>query len=251
MNNYMKSNKAPIFGISRHRIGTDGYGIKTLVTFMGCPLKCKYCINDVCHLPLPAEGYGIEWLSPQELYDRVKIDNLYFLATYGGITFGGGEPGLYADYIKEFKSICHKEWKLTLQTSLNYPQKYLEELLLVIDEFIVDVKDMNPDIYKAYTGVNNEQVINNLLHLKKYSKTKNITILVPKIPNYTTNWWNSSAELGKLGICGLIPYTYKEYIIPDKMRKENQEIIGTIGPSTFPGHISANYIRHEVRKESL
>ena len=108
MNDYMKSNKAPIFGISRHRIGTDGYGIKTLVTFMGCPLKCKYCINDVCHVPLPAEGYGIEWLSPQELYDRVKIDNLYFLATNGGITFGGGEPGLYADYIKEFKSICHK-----------------------------------------------------------------------------------------------------------------------------------------------
>ena len=37
--------KAPIFAISRLRMGTDGSGITTLVTFMGCPLQCKYCLN--------------------------------------------------------------------------------------------------------------------------------------------------------------------------------------------------------------
>ena len=42
-------NSAPIFGISRLRMGTDGKGITTLVTFMGCPLKCKYCLNPKCH----------------------------------------------------------------------------------------------------------------------------------------------------------------------------------------------------------
>lgn len=199
MSNYMESNKAPIFGISRHRIGTDGLGVKTLVTFMGCPLKCKYCINDVCHVPLPAEGYGIEWLSPQELYDRVKIDNLYFLATYGGITFGGGEPGLYADYIKEFKSICHKEWRLTLQTSLNYPQKYLEELLPVIDEFIIDIKDMHSDIYKAYTGVDNKLVIQNLRYFKEHCKNKDFTILAPWMPGYTDDWLANPQRLMELG----------------------------------------------------
>lgn len=42
----------PIFGISRHRMGIDGNGVTTLVAFMGCPLKCRYCLNDQCHAPI-------------------------------------------------------------------------------------------------------------------------------------------------------------------------------------------------------
>ena len=44
--------KKAIFGISRHRMSIDGKGITTLVAFMGCPLRCKYCLNDPCHAPL-------------------------------------------------------------------------------------------------------------------------------------------------------------------------------------------------------
>lgn len=63
----------PIFGIYRHRMGIDGKGITTLVAFMGCPLKCKYCLNDECHAPLyESDGKslqrGIAILSPKELY---------------------------------------------------------------------------------------------------------------------------------------------------------------------------------------
>lgn len=87
--------RAPFFAISRLRMGTDGKCITTLVTFMGCPLHCAYCINDQCHGEV-YERDGITpvqvslLLSPQELYDLVKIDNIYFQATGGGICFGGG-----------------------------------------------------------------------------------------------------------------------------------------------------------------
>ena len=68
--------KAPIFAISRLRMGTDGSGITTLVTFMGCPLQCKYCLNKKCHEPIyESDGKtlrkGIMMLTPQELYDMV------------------------------------------------------------------------------------------------------------------------------------------------------------------------------------
>ena len=83
-------------------MGTDGNGITTLVTFMSCPLKCKYCLNKKCHEPIYENDgttlrKGIMFLTPQELYDLVKIDNIYFQATGGGICFGGGEPTLYQD----------------------------------------------------------------------------------------------------------------------------------------------------------
>lgn len=82
--------KAPIFAIDRLRLGTDGHGITTLVCFMDCPLNCAYCLNDRCHGEVfESDGVtprrGIMMLTPQELYDRVKIDNIYFQATDGGI----------------------------------------------------------------------------------------------------------------------------------------------------------------------
>ena len=43
------SRRAPILGVERHRIETDGNGVTTLVGFYGCPLRCKYCLNQYCH----------------------------------------------------------------------------------------------------------------------------------------------------------------------------------------------------------
>ena len=92
-------------------MGIDGPGVTTLVTFMGCHLKCKYCINGKCHDPVFEEDgkmprRGTLLLTPQELYDRVKIDKIYFQATGGGICFGGGEPGLQYEFFQEFKRVC-------------------------------------------------------------------------------------------------------------------------------------------------
>ena len=74
-----------LIGLSRHRIGVDGAGVTTLVAFHGCPLKCKYCLN-----PQSLSAGGI-WksLTPEELYNHVKQDDLYFWVTGGGVTFGG------------------------------------------------------------------------------------------------------------------------------------------------------------------
>lgn len=84
----MSGTKAPVFAVSRHRLGTDGAGVTTLVGFRGCPLGCRYCLNPEC----VSDGVKTLYLTPEELYNRVKQDRLYFLATGGGVTFGGGEP---------------------------------------------------------------------------------------------------------------------------------------------------------------
>ncbi|MBR3733776.1 MAG: radical SAM protein, partial [Bacteroidaceae bacterium] len=89
----------PIFAISRHRIATDGKGVTTLVAMHGCPLSCRYCLNPQCK----NVGAVLQDYSPQQLLSEVTGDNLYFLATGGGITFGGGEPLQYPDFIAEFR----------------------------------------------------------------------------------------------------------------------------------------------------
>ena len=180
--------KAPIFAISRLRMGTDGSGITTLVTFMGCPLKCKYCLNQKCHEPVyEADGQtlrkGIMMLTPQELYDLVKTDNIYFQSTGGGICFGGGEPTLYKDFIVEFKKICGDKWKITLETCLRCSYNTIQDLGPVVDHWIVDIKSMNPFIYEEYTGVMSG-VLQHLSSIQKLVPQEKITIKVPHIPGF-------------------------------------------------------------------
>ena len=76
----------PVFGIKRHRMTTDGTGVSTLVGAYGCPLKCRYCLNPLAWNPETLKKCIP--MSPETLYEKVKIDALYFLATGGGITFG-------------------------------------------------------------------------------------------------------------------------------------------------------------------
>ena len=180
--------KAPIFAISRLRMGTDGSGITTLVTFMGCPLKCKYCLNKKCHEPIyEADGKtlrnGIMLLTPQELYDLVKVDNIYFQSTGGGICFGGGEPTLYKDFIVEFKKICGDKWKITLETSLRCSYNTIKDLSPVVDHWIVDIKSMNPFIYEEYTGVMSG-ILQHLSSIQKLVPQEKITVKVPHIPGF-------------------------------------------------------------------
>lgn len=137
---------APIIGISRHKLHTDGEGVTTLVAFHGCPLHCKYCVNPQCQIT-----NGIkERLSPQQLYERVQIDDIYFLVTGGGIMFGGGEPLMYSKFITEFRKICGDKWKIYVETSLNVDRRYLEQLVEIVNSWIINIKDWNNDIYPLY-----------------------------------------------------------------------------------------------------
>ena len=173
---------AKIIGISRHRLTTDGEGVTTLVAFNGCPLRCKYCLNYICWDPERGKTYD-----PETLFEETKIDQLYFLATHGGVTFGGGEPLLQIEFIKEFRSLCGPQWQIMAETSLNVPFANVEALDPVLDGYIVDIKDTNPDIYKAYTGEDNTLVLKNLEWLLQHRDAESITVRVPHIPDFNTD----------------------------------------------------------------
>ena len=175
--------RAPFIALSRHRLATDGRGVTTLAGFHGCPLRCKYCINPHSF----AEDTKVRRLTPKELYDAVKIDELYFLATDGGVTFGGGEPLLYADFIAEFRALCGDGWHICAETSLNVPFEKVKTAAECVDEFFVDCKDSNPEIYLAYTGRENGLMIENLRFLVSAVGAERITVRVPLIPKFNTD----------------------------------------------------------------
>lgn len=147
----------------------------------------------------------------RELYEMVKVDELYFLATGGGVTFGGGEPCLRSKFIQEFRKLCGEEWKLAVETSLNVSEEYIKQLLPVVNHFIVDVKDMNPDIYRNYTGEYNKRVLQNLRLLAERGRMGDVSIRLPLIPGYNTmqNQEEGRKQLENMGFMDIEMFTYK------------------------------------------
>lgn len=197
---------APFIAINRHRLTTDGEGVTTLVGFHGCPLHCEYCLNAQC---LQADGVWCR-LTPGELYSEVEIDDLYFVATGGGICFGGGEPLLRSDFIKAFAEIMNPEWKLTIETSLNVLLENVKAIASLVQMWYVDIKDMNPDIYKAYGCKENKQVVGNLQWLAANGYADKVIIRLPLIPEYNTDEdrQQSQQQLEKMGFRNFDKFNY-------------------------------------------
>ena len=197
---------APFIAINRHRLTTDGEGVTTLVGFHGCPLHCEYCLNAQC---LQADGVWCR-LTPGELYSEVEIDDLYFMATGGGICFGGGEPLLRSDFIKAFAEIMNPEWKLTIETSLNVPLENVKAIASLVQMWYVDIKDMNPDIYKAYGRKENKQVVSNLQWLAANGYADKVIIRLPLIPEYNTDEdrQRSQQQLEEMGFTNFDKFNY-------------------------------------------
>ena len=203
--------KAPFIAVARHRINLDGDGVVTLACFGSCPLRCKYCINPQCF----EERDNWHTMTVEQLYEQTKKDELYFLATCGGVTFGGGEPLLYSSFIREFRTLCGAYWNLSVETSLNVPEDNVAQLIPVLNHWIIDIKDTDPDIYLAYTGRDNRQVLSNLRLLARTGQAHKVTIRVPLIPDYN-NEYNRQKTITHLQDIGFTDFDLFNYIIKNR-----------------------------------
>lgn len=203
----MENCLARIIGIARHRLSTDGDGVTTLVAFHGCPLRCRYCLNPQSL----SDGGRFKEYTPESLFRKIRIDELYFIATNGGVTFGGGEPCLRPDFIRRFRELCGDGWQINLETSLNVPADNIASLLPVVNTLIIDIKDLNPEIYRNYTGQDNSLVLANLRLIADSGRQNDCIIRIPLIPEFNTDSDReaSRATLEQLGFTRFDLFTYQ------------------------------------------
>ena len=198
----------PLIGFSRHRMGTDGRGVTTLAAAWGCPLRCRYCLNPQSW----RDDAHVRTVTPEELYAMARVDDLYFRATGGGVTFGGGEPLLRAPFLRAFRDLCGDGWRITAETCLNVPEENLRIAMDCIDEFVVDIKDMDSGIYRAYTGADNAPALRNLAILLADIGPGRVLVRVPHIPHFNTDGdvGRSLEALRAMGATRFDEFTYLE-----------------------------------------
>ena len=233
--------KAKIFQIDGVR-DVDGPGIRALVGFCGCPLNCAHCINKEAL----SSNVG-EWYTPESLLKAIERDDMYFQATGGGVTFGGGEPALQSEFIVRFREICPPEWTLAIETSLNVPREHVEALIGAIDYWYVDIKDMNPDIYERYTGKSNQQVKENLSFLANQEKRGEILARVPLIDKYNDfgNQLKSFEELESLHI----KYETLTYRNAERLYFNDNRLMGALAvPTNSPENTDSEELKKKQKQ---
>ena len=190
-------------------MATDGEGIRTLILTEGCPLRCKYCVN-----PFTWDGsHKSRQMTAKEIQDELQIDRLYMLASCGGITFGGGEPLLHPQLISELRQIIEPDLTIYAETSLNVATENVKVAAKCVDQFIIDIKTVDPQIYKRYTGEDNKQVLENLETLLSLKGNAAVVVRIPIIPGFTDkeNQARDRDFLSKKGVCRFDLFSY---IIP-------------------------------------
>ena len=144
-------------------LGTvDGPGVRFVVFFQGCPLRC-----GCCHNPDTREMAAGKPFTPKEVLEKVLRCRSYF-GKDGGITLSGGEPLMQAAFAKELFALCKAEGIHTcLDTSGCLWNEDVEELLTVTDLVLLDIKYTNDQDYKRYAGCSMEQPLHFLAELNK------------------------------------------------------------------------------------
>lgn len=196
----------------------DGPGLRMVVFFEGCPLRCVYCHNrDMLDL----KDYIS--MSPRELMAKVKEYKPYF-GKRGGVTISGGDPMYQPTFLLAFLKLCRKEGvHVTLDTSLFTSEKVLKGLVPYVDLFMVSLKHFDNEKHKCLTGVGNEVILENLRGLgeliKKGGKVPRLWLRFLVLPGYTDTRENLKALRGFLSemngsfeLIELLPYhTYGIY----------------------------------------
>ncbi len=183
--------KGIIYDIKRFAVH-DGPGIRSTVFFKGCPLSCIWCHNpesqsqSIEHLEeqhkLDGQIFGYQRqngreISASELLAELEKDRVFMEESGGGITLSGGEPLMQAGFLREvLRQLKQSGFHTALDTCGFANPKLFQEIAVLPDLILYDLKLMDPVPHKKYTAVGNDPILKNLKYLHETGKKSWIRI---------------------------------------------------------------------------
>lgn len=143
--------------------------------------KCTACGKCADACPAEARLLAGREVTAEELLAEIEKDTVFFDESGGGVTFSGGEPLRQARFLKEALIACRKkEIRTAVDTSGFADTRTVLEIGNYADLFLYDLKIMDEQKHKKYTGVSNQLILNNLIALSR--SHGNIFVRLPVIP---------------------------------------------------------------------
>ena len=226
----------------------DGPGIRTIVFLKGCHFRCRWCCNP------EMQEYGIETMivngvpktvgrdmTVAEVMQEVVKDRDYYRNSGGGMTLSGGECLSQPEFAIALLQAAKEEGLNTAieTTAFASYEEVIARVLPNLDTCLMDVKHMNADKHKAYTGQSNALCLENAAKIAAHAKR--LIIRVPTIPGFN----DTPEEIGAIARFAaslpgaeelhLLPYHRlgqdkyrwldREYTLPDIRPPENEHML--------------------------
>ncbi|MBQ8233234.1 MAG: glycyl-radical enzyme activating protein [Lachnospiraceae bacterium] len=182
--------KGRIFDIQRYSIH-DGHGIRTIVFLKGCVLRCRWCCNP------ESQEYKIQTMMVQgkpktigrdvtveEVMHEVEKDRAYYRRSGGGLTLSGGESLCQPQFARDLLRAAKAAGITTAMESMACAKwEVIESILPYLDQYLMDIKHINPEKHKEFTGRSNELMLENARKVAASGMTE-LSIRVPVIPTF-------------------------------------------------------------------
>lgn len=258
MENYLNT-KGRIFDIQRYSIH-DGPGIRTIVFLKGCVLRCRWCCNpesqeyaiqtmmvpDAGSVPGPdgqlrrkPKTIGRD-VTVAEMMDVVEKDRGYYWRSGGGLTLSGGESLCQPEFARDLLRAAKERGINTAMESMGCAKyEVIESILPYLDDYLMDIKHMDPAKHKEFTGRTNELMLENARKIAASGQTR-LSIRIPVIPTFNDtpeeirDIARFAATLPGVVRIHLLPYHRlgqdkydglgREYLMPDILPPTNEHM---------------------------
>ena len=238
----------------------DGPGIRMTVFMKGCPLRCMWCHNpegqrfesemvrspngclkcNAC-IKKGSELTGKDIIVPEsisvcprnlirmsgeeytaeQLINRIEKNIPILNMSSGGVTFSGGEPLCQAEFVAECMRLLRGKTNRALQTCGYADSDTFRLVLKECDYVLYDLKLMDNDKHRYYTGVSNELILNNYRILVESGKE--FCTRIPLIPTVNDTEENITATAGFMRSLGI---DYVELLPYNKMAGSKYAMLG-------------------------
>lgn len=196
----------------------DGPGIRTIVFLKGCFLRCRWCCNP------ESQRYETEQMESggkmkligrdvtvREVMEEVLKDRVYFRRSGGGLTISGGEALRQPEFAAALLRAARESGITTALESTGYaPFEIIQPLLPCLDLYLLDIKHIDPEKHKEFTGVSNQLILENAVRIAK--EANGLIIRVPVVPTFNDTPGEIAAiakfasSLQGVGELHLLPY---------------------------------------------
>ena len=178
-----------IFDIQRYSIH-DGRGIRTIVFFKGCYLRCRWCCNP------ESQSYKTEELTEggktrtvgrdvtvAEVMEEIAKDAVYYHRSGGGVTLSGGECMAQPEFAEALLRAVHEYgFNTAIETTAFAPREVVDLLLPHVDTFLMDIKHVDSKKHEEFCGKPNDLILSNARYIAE--NAKELIIRVPTVPSF-------------------------------------------------------------------
>lgn len=251
-----------IFDIKRFAIN-DGPGIRTTLFIKGCPLRCVWCHNPegwtaepqvlfkqskcircgaclekdftVDDCPTTAREICGREYSMDELMAEVEKERAVMEDSGGGVTLCGGEPLMHPEGTLEvLRELGRRGFHRTVDTTLYAKPEVVDAVAAECELLLIDLKLMDSEKHRRYTGVGNELILENLRRVAEAGH--DFRIRIPLIDGVNADDENIEQTARFLSALYLLPSTFTIHLLPyhDVGKDKHSRMGSAYNPERLP-----------------